>query len=371
MNPNSASEQDALAPLRQETGAPRFALTPGLTTYNVKVGDVCFVIIGQIVGRFYLAIRYQPSACIVINSPTHDPLIARQVRAIWRSDDPVEKVRQSLLLDYSTKGVFNGHSLDGWDEGSHFQIGAAMRLLFYYPKDAAPEIAARLDRMSVDAIEPALSTTPGRAELDAWMMREVGNGVRTAEFIKAVSWSVHPRVQTAVLSAFTRSWDPEVLLACLPGIPPNHDDLVLERLSMFIDRLPRVVSGPYGDGYNVLVALAQRYGDRARPAFNRYVEDGAVQRGLTMCYVLREIRSEWSEELLSAFLADTRDVDGWTYAVDPDQDGPRRPIRICDEAAATIAASHPDLTFEMWGNHANLDLQIRSMQKALGHKQGG
>ena len=157
----------------------------------------------------------------------------------------------------------------------------------------------------------------------------------------------------------------------LPGIPPNHDDLVLERLSMFIDRLPRVVSGPYGDGYNVLVALAQRYGDRARPAFNRYVEDGAVQRGLTMCYVLREIRSEWSEELLSAFLADTRDVDGWTYAVDPDQDGPRRPIRICDEAAATIAASHPDLTFEMWGNHANLDLQIRSMQKALGHKQGG
>src|SRR5262249_51921060 len=42
-------------------------------SYTVKVGDVCFVAIGQIVGRGYEAVRYQPTACIVLNCPSHDP----------------------------------------------------------------------------------------------------------------------------------------------------------------------------------------------------------------------------------------------------------------------------------------------------------
>jgi hypothetical protein len=38
--------------------------------HTVTVGDLCFVALGQIVNREFSAVRYQPTACIMINSPT-------------------------------------------------------------------------------------------------------------------------------------------------------------------------------------------------------------------------------------------------------------------------------------------------------------
>jgi hypothetical protein len=40
--------------------------------YTVKVGDVCFALIGQIVGRQLLPIRYQPTGGMIINSPVEN-----------------------------------------------------------------------------------------------------------------------------------------------------------------------------------------------------------------------------------------------------------------------------------------------------------
>jgi hypothetical protein len=57
-------------------------------SYTVKVGDVCFVAIGQIVGRGYQAVRYQPTACVVLNSPAHDRKLCAEVRAIWKAENP-------------------------------------------------------------------------------------------------------------------------------------------------------------------------------------------------------------------------------------------------------------------------------------------
>src|SRR6185436_13894719 len=85
-----------------------------IETYTVKIGDVCFVALGQIVGRFYSAVRYQPTACIIINSPVESPEYRALVREIWESTDPEQALLQSLLVDYSTQGNFNGWSLDGW-----------------------------------------------------------------------------------------------------------------------------------------------------------------------------------------------------------------------------------------------------------------
>src|SRR6266446_5322149 len=42
--------------------------------YTVKVADVCFVLIGQIVNRSLLAVRYQPSGGLVVNSPIEAPV---------------------------------------------------------------------------------------------------------------------------------------------------------------------------------------------------------------------------------------------------------------------------------------------------------
>src|SRR5205807_1865863 len=97
--------------------------------YTVKVGDVCFVAIGQIVGRHYLAVRYVPTAIILINSPVQSDEMRERLRALWSSKDAGKKLLDSLRIDYATEGIYNGDSLDGWENGSDKQIAAAVRLL--------------------------------------------------------------------------------------------------------------------------------------------------------------------------------------------------------------------------------------------------
>src|SRR5262245_20292749 len=65
-------------------------------SYTVRVGDVCFVAIGQIVGRGYQAVRYQPTACVVLNSPARDPNLRAEVRALWKARDPRRMLFDSL-----------------------------------------------------------------------------------------------------------------------------------------------------------------------------------------------------------------------------------------------------------------------------------
>jgi len=66
--------------------------------YTVKVGDVCYVLIGQIVNRQLLAVRYQPSGGLVVNSPLEAPTLAERVRKDWGKGD-AETLRASLLAD--------------------------------------------------------------------------------------------------------------------------------------------------------------------------------------------------------------------------------------------------------------------------------
>jgi HEAT repeat protein len=168
--------------------------------YTVKVGDVCFVAIGQIVGRRYLAVRYQPTAIIVITSPSSDRELRERLRALWSGDEATRRLLDSLLTDYATEGIFNGQSLDGWDEGSSFQIEAAMRLLYYFPAETAPLIAARLKSFHV--------TSDGAP--DWGFRRDVKNGVRTVEFVKAVAWCREPSIKEALADIAKRTDDPEI-----------------------------------------------------------------------------------------------------------------------------------------------------------------
>jgi hypothetical protein len=172
-------------------------------TYTVTIGDVCFVAIGQIVGRAYSAVRYIPSGLIGISSPTHSKKLRDQVRAVWSSENPVRTLFDSLLADYATEGIYNGWSLDGWGDGSRLQVGAAIRLLYYFPDKSVPVIAARLRSFDVRRV----------TDLDAWGEREVRNGVQTAEFIEAVSWCRAPAIQDALADIAERTDDPEIMQA--------------------------------------------------------------------------------------------------------------------------------------------------------------
>jgi hypothetical protein len=325
-------------------------------SYTVKVGDVCFVAIGQIVGREYQAVRYQPTACIVLNCPAHDPKLCAEVRAIWKAKDPRGKLFDSLRADYATQGVFNGKSLDGWSFGSDLQCGAALRLLFYFPKEAAPLVAGRLDKLDVGKDQA----------LDSFMHRCVANGVRADEFIKSVAWSKDPAIRAALVGVFKRAEDVRDLLAALPAV--EDTDLVRRRAAPLVAALPADEGGPYGDGFHLLVALGQRTPDTARAVFERYLKGASAQRCHTVCLVLREVKVAWDADLLGPLLADQRTW-GWTYEVEPGKNEPRQPIRVCDEAAVTLSQNHAELKFTQAGEHADLDKQIAAPREQLARKR--
>jgi hypothetical protein len=94
--------------------------------------------------------------------------------------------------------------MDGWYVGSNLQVEAVLRLLYYYPKETAPLIAARLRSFDV-------SDTGG--VLERWTKREARNGVRTDEFIKAVRWSREPVIRDALAGLARRASDRGVIAA--------------------------------------------------------------------------------------------------------------------------------------------------------------
>jgi hypothetical protein len=92
--------------------------------YTVKVGDVCFGLIGQIVNRWLFPVRYQPTLMLMVNSPVQTPELARETRADWTAVT-VEQHRQSLLADIKDASDF------------HDASPALIRLRFYYPSTYA------------------------------------------------------------------------------------------------------------------------------------------------------------------------------------------------------------------------------------------
>jgi hypothetical protein len=89
--------------------------------YAIRVGDLCYVAIGQIVNRSLKVLRYQPTLCIVINSPIETPALADAVKQDW-AGLTVEKHRQSLYQDALSKYPYETAS-------------AMVRLHFYYPQE--------------------------------------------------------------------------------------------------------------------------------------------------------------------------------------------------------------------------------------------
>ena len=67
-------------------------------TYLLKVGDVCYGLIGQIVNRPLLVERGQPTGFLVVNSPIEAPVLVSDLRSDWGKGD-AETLKESLLAD--------------------------------------------------------------------------------------------------------------------------------------------------------------------------------------------------------------------------------------------------------------------------------
>jgi hypothetical protein len=99
-------------------------------TYRVKVGDVCYVLIGQIVNRRLLAVRYQPSGGLVVNSPTQAPSLIEKVRNDWGNVD-ADTLKQSLLEDIHAAN--HPRRVAPRVYTARFVNPALERLRFYFP----------------------------------------------------------------------------------------------------------------------------------------------------------------------------------------------------------------------------------------------
>jgi hypothetical protein len=98
--------------------------------YTVKVADVCYVLIGQIVNRHLLAVRYQPSGGLIVNSPIEAPSLAEKVKTDWGNTD-AENLRQSLLEDI--RATNQPKRIGAPEYTRRFVNPALTRLRYYFP----------------------------------------------------------------------------------------------------------------------------------------------------------------------------------------------------------------------------------------------
>jgi hypothetical protein len=147
-NPENVFEERALSLLTSR----RPDEPEGTAKYVVTVGDLCFAALGQITGRAYSPVHYVPTATVSITSPTHKPSLVRFLRAVWESKNPRQHLLNSLLLDYSTRGLCPGQPadcFDVWKDGCIYQAPAMMRMLYYYPEECEDLILRRLASLDV------------------------------------------------------------------------------------------------------------------------------------------------------------------------------------------------------------------------------
>jgi hypothetical protein len=102
------------------------------STYTLRVGDVCYALIGQIVNRRLFAVRSQPTGFLVVNSPIEAPILIENVKSDWGNGD-AESVRASLLADIQGADRLTRISHDLYIETS--ANPALRRLKLYFPDD--------------------------------------------------------------------------------------------------------------------------------------------------------------------------------------------------------------------------------------------
>ena len=100
-------------------------------SHQLTVGDLCFVVLGQVVNRRFNASRYQPTGGLVISSPTYSKKLCDVARQDFK-DFTVEKHRKMLRKDFL---------LPDYEDR---RIGAYRRLAFYYPAEVEQLVLKQL-----------------------------------------------------------------------------------------------------------------------------------------------------------------------------------------------------------------------------------
>jgi hypothetical protein len=157
-----------------------------------------------------------------------------------------------------------------------------------------------------------------------------------------------------------------VLLAALPGLGKEQDELVFRRMTELLAAMPTDNGEPYSDACYLLIALGDRFPDKAEGVFRSFLKPGTVACRRTVICALKDTCGPLAIKLLAPLLDDKRDT-GDTYPAMTISFiyESRLSIRVCDEAADAIAMNSKTLKFKMTGSHQNLDRQIDIMRREI------
>lgn len=318
--------------------------------HAVTRGDIAFVVLGQILNRDYVAVREQPTACIVVNSPTHDSDIAAALRALWSSSDPPRTLFESLLTDFRTRGG-----------DAHFQVGAAMRLAYYFVQESRDMLAHRID--GLDVRHTAYNSKEREAQVAA-------NGdVEAPELLGAFAFSTDPVITAALVRTIERTDDPSVLCACLnESVAQTSADLVFSKVPQAMERLRHDDTQHLGLEWCMLGPLVTWFPDRVRPLFERAVETGDSRGRFEAIRALRGLRAPvpWAVEVLMPLLDDRERL--WDrYS----PSGEHIPVRVCDLAAEAIVAQAGGTPFKIEGSPEDLDRAIDEIRHRIAARPSG
>lgn len=345
--------------------------SPHVPKYTVRIGDLCFVAIAQIVGRPYMMARYQMTSCTVLNSPVEDATLRERIRAIWKSDDPVRMVYDSLWTDYRTIGLHDDPNSRPFG-GSNFQTRAALRLLYYFPEESIPVIVPRIKTLKV------AGETEGE---EAFVRQGIANGgIYADEFVHAVAWSKVPEVREAVRDVFRRTTDIAVFEVSLAAFDETETGLIMKKADELMTGLP-AEENMNSSQIRLLSVLARRVGAASIPLFRRSMTNASpiILDGI-ISMLHWEVEGEWLIPLLSPLLDDTRATDRQYTLEDPkqpeffparDEDDrrPKVPVRVCDVAAEALAKRLPGERFPIVENQATLDRYVARLKAKLAPKQ--
>ncbi|MCB9853191.1 MAG: hypothetical protein H6819_08860 [Phycisphaerales bacterium] len=262
----------------------------GEVSYVVRIGDLCFVAIGQITNRDYRLIsangRYDAN---VIRSVEHGE-IAKKLRKVWEVGDCRQGLFDHLMIDFRTR---SGHS-------SARQADAALRLLFYFPDVATPIVAERIRLLNVES--------PDNGE------RIETNGVIDSVLIEKVAFSTDPVIRRELVRVMRTSSGILTFCASVPRASETNLDECWDRFREFDDKSPS-----HSPSFKWLVLAS----------FNQYGGDGLVPFASRMLNDTSETTKDGKPHRCCDVAADliARHVDGIDFDLDAPLDVRTKKIR--------------------------------------------
>jgi hypothetical protein len=296
-NPKNLVEQSILAKARKELPSARSdknddPFGSAIRSYTITVGDVCYVLVGQITNRTYQAAQYQPTACTYIISPVHDARLAADVRAVWTTGEPTEMLYQSLQADLAAP-----RRLDVAD--------ALVRLGYYYP-----------DRCESVLLENVAKVEAGDKEVN-------DSSYETLRLIPALLGSKNKKVRDRLFKLLQTARDPYFFIDLQEGFGREHDPLILKRAMSFIEGLPQEKEAR-GDE-SLLKMMSERFPEQALPIYKQFAASPSTNRRNAVINTLW-YSNPLSPELLLPLLDDKRLMGHYTAG-----------DRVCDRAAQAIS----------------------------------